>query len=286
MPRRFLLFFLILSQLLAFVTHATSSHELTDQSRLLNQCRPEGTQDGKLFSSDFGWKYVLADITKLFTDAYGWDKRLPRRAYYDPTSRKFKLPYFEERGGDIELSPHLVRSVISHIEGGLQKGYVDAIIFPDMGHSHFHIPKKKWDEKYNQMTSSIDKYTQFYEEVFRDPELRILYHTAEQIRTLDENKQPLLDRPVLWRYITRNFFTWNDESGRFDFLRDFSVPGGANTVGNVEGHFLWSAGYNLSANKNGCFKYTYQGKDYYFDLSMYDLEPDPSRRRGNEYDGF
>lgn len=287
MPRRFLFLFIILSQVLTAVTHAKTSREITDSSRLLNQCRPEGAHDGKLFSSDFSWKLTLADLAKIFSDAYGWDKRLPKRAYYDSETRKFKLPYYPERGGDIELSPHLVRSVISHIEGGLQKGYVDAIVFPDMGHSHFHIPKKKWDEKYNQMTSSSDKYTRFYEELFRDPELRILYHTAEQIQTLDENKEPLIDRSILWRYITRNLFAWNDESGRLDLLRDFSLPGSANTVGEIEGYFLWSSGYNLSANKEGCFKYEYQGKAYYFDLSMYDLAPNPSLRRGGgQYEGL
>ena len=239
------------------------------------QCRPEGFQDEKLFQSDFGWKYLVSDIPLILEKVYSWNKRLPLRAYFDSNSKKFKFPYDLERGGDIEIPESFLANVRLHIENALEKKYVDAVMFPDMGHSHFYIPQAAWDSTYNEATASIDKYSRFYEKLFLDREVKTLYHTAEQIITLDEDKQPLRDRATIWRFATRNLFAWNDSSGRLDILQNITSPGGANTVGEIEGFRSWSAGYNLSANKDGCFLFKLHGKDYYYDLSMYDLAPPP-----------
>lgn len=242
-------------------------------SRLNAQCRPETAQDEKLFQADFGWKYLVTDIPRLFEQVYNWGKRLPLRAYFDSETRQFRLPYFPERGGDIVMPEAFIKNVRLHIENALEKNYVDAVMFPDMGHSHFYIPQESWDKTYNEATSSTDKYSRFYENLFADSKIKTLYHTAEQIKTLDEDKEPLRDRRTIWRFATRNLFAWNDSSGRLDILENLSSPGGANTVHEVSGYRSWSAGYNISANKDGCFSYTHRGQTQYFDISMYDLAP-------------
>ncbi len=49
-----------------------------------------------------------------------------------------------------------------------------------------------------------------------------------------------------------------------------------NTVHELAGHHSWSAGYSLSASKDGCFSYRGpDGREYKFDISLEDLPYSP-----------
>jgi len=203
---------------------------------------------------------------------YESDKRLQRRAYWDSTRGEIRLPFDERRGGPVKVAPDFIEHVAQHIELAFQQNVIDAVFFPDMGHSHFFIPETKFDEVYRPLP--VEKMARFYELFFSDSDLKVLYHTAEQLQTRDENGEVLSDPRLRFRYQTRNLLGRNDGTAEIQFLQNPQSP--ANTAHDLPGHRYWGAGFNLSAQKNGCFSFQRNGKTYYFDLSLYDLPSDPS----------
>ncbi len=102
-----------------------------------------------------------------------------------------------------------------------------------------------------------------------DPELKVLYHTTEQLATLDEGDNLLSDRQVQWRFFTRNVVGDNNWAGRIDLLHD--ATSAANTSRDLEDHHYYGAGFNITATANGCFPYVHKGETFYFDISLDDL---------------
>lgn len=219
-------------------------------------------------SEDFHWGYSLPELIARFKEIYSSQKRLAKRAYWDSKAQVLKLPHYRERGGDVVVPLRLVESVRNHIEAGFEQNVIDGVFFPDMGHSHLLIPTQKYEEIYEPYP--VPQLTKFYEKLFADVDLKILYHTAEQLKVRDENGQALPDERLKFRFKTRNLVGFNDGSRKLLFLQNPQSP--ANTAHDLEGHFYYGAGFNLSANEKGCFRYSKSGKDYFFDISLFDLE--------------
>ncbi len=98
----------------------------------------------------------------------GSPKRLFNRARYNQDSEQFELPYVESWGGTVVLSKRLVTNVIMHIEKALERKYVQAVFFPDMGHSHFFVPQDHWDQVY--AGSPVSEISFRNTELFEDPQ--------------------------------------------------------------------------------------------------------------------
>jgi hypothetical protein len=211
-------------------------------------------------------------MLEKFLEIYQAPKRLPKRAFWDEKSQLLKLPFDSGRGGDIAISETFIHSIVRHIERAFELKYVDAVFFPDMGHSHLLIPDGLYQDKYDKYP--INQMSLMYQEMFRDPQVNILYHTAEQLNTLDQNDVVLLDPKIQWRYKTRNIVGQNQPATDLRVLQNPESK--ANTVGGEVGYRWWGGGFNLSGNQRGCFEYRAHGKVYFFDLSMSDLEPDPA----------
>jgi hypothetical protein len=226
-----------------------------------------------LYTSDFHWGYSLPDMLQRFAEVYNLPKRLGRHAYFDSQSGEIRLPYDADHGGDAVVPVSFVASIRAHIENALRLEYVDAVFFPDMGHSHFFIPQKKWDSEYSGIPT--DKMARLYERMMADPELKILYHTAEQLAFLDGQRHVVNDRRMQERFYSRNLVGDNRGEGRLEFLQNRDQP--ANAASEMAGYFYWGAGFNVSSNKDGCFVYNDRGVERYFDLSLYDLETDPNQ---------
>ncbi len=224
----------------------------------------------QLYSSDFRWDYSLAELIHRFFEIYNSPRQLPKKAYWDPKTQKIKLPYEPSRGGDVEISENFVRSISRHIEKAFELDVIDGVFFPDMGHSHLLIPESLFKRKYAQFSNA--NFKGFYETAFKDPELRILYHTAEQLKLLDDEGQLINDPRIQHRFRTRNIVGFNHPRSELQF---YNNPNSRyNTVQAVPGYHWWSAGFNISGNEKGCFSYQHRGQTYYFDLSLYDLEPE------------
>ncbi|MFN8790633.1 MAG: hypothetical protein ACK5Y2_04175 [Bdellovibrionales bacterium] len=244
------------------------------------ECRPgsEGAWS-PLFSSDFRWSYTGPELLIRFMEIYESSKRLPQRAYIDSATGQLKLPLDSSRGGAFTVPERFVQSVRNHIEAALESRVVEAVFFPDMGHSHLLIPAKAYDSRYKSIP--IKASSRFYAEVFADPDLKVLYHTAEQLKTLDEARKVLPDAHIAFRHRTRNLVGFNNGSREFLFLQNPRSP--SNTASELEDHYYYEAGFNLSAHKDGCLSYQMDGQTYHFDLSMTDLAPDPSVPVGYDY---
>lgn len=250
------------------VSEALAGNSMSEISK---RCGPRSAQEQPLYSGEFKWNYNLPGMLLKFIEIYDSPKRLPQRAYWDESKNVLKLPYLEDRGGDIEINESFIQAVVRHVEKAFELKYVDAVFFPDMGHSHLLIPNNLMKEKYDHYP--ISDMTGMYRDMFKDEQIQVLYHTAEQLKTLDEQGNVLNDPQIQWRYKTRNILGYNSPTTNLRVLQN--PDSRANTVSEVPGHYWWGGGFNLSAQKDACFEFRAQGRVMYFDLSMFDLEPDP-----------
>lgn len=236
----------------------------------VENCKRGNAQEEILRSSEFSWGMTLEDILAKEKDVYQRGLRLRERAYYENGEVYLPLTTFDGVEQKVKLSERFIKSVIGHVEGGLKRRYVDAIIFPDMGHSHLFLEKKYYEEVLSSIP--VKENHKRYELMLNHPETKFLYHTAEQLEMLDEDKKLLPNRHIQWRFFTRNLVGSNKNLGKLELLHNEGHS--HNTARDYDENYrYWGAGFNLSANKNGCFAYTHKGQTFYFDLSLKDLEP-------------
>jgi len=237
---------------------------------------PPGEGEEPIYSSDFKCGMTIEEIHEKFDEMYKSNKRLPKRAYFDEKTGLLRLPFYERRGGDVKLSLQLIEGVAHHIERAFELKYIDAVFFPDMGHAHLQIPDDLWTSKYTHF--EVANGAAFYSELYTEPRLELLYHTAEQLKMTDENREVLDDERIRFRIRTRSItapITTDSE------LTPRQNPGHkVNTVREIPGYKYYSAGFDLSANENGCFEFMQDGTAYRFDISFFPLEPDPNSDQG------
>ncbi len=237
----------------------------------LDRCAKPGDDDPVLYSDAFEWGYTLEGMAKAFEETYERPDRLQGRAWYDDSRDSLVAPITDSWGGEVLIPSRLIDSVRRHIEGALARGYVDFVFFPDMGHSHLFLPQEIWDAEYAGYEVSDTGVR--YGDLFDDPALKVLYHTAEQLKMLDEDDQILSDRHVQWRFFTRNLVGDNAGLGGLELLH--APEEKANTSRELKGYRYHGAGFSISANQAGCFAYTHDGVTRFFDLSMEDLAVRP-----------
>lgn len=238
-------------------------------------CQPESKSGPFLYNEDFKWGYSLPQLIQRFAEIYNSNKRLKNRAYLDER-KVIRLPFYEQRGGSVEVDPKFVENIGQHILSAYRHKAIDGVFFPDMGHSHFFIPTGKYNEVYAPLPT--ERQSETYQRFFLDPDLKILYHTAEQLKTRDEDGIVFPDVRIQYRFKTRNLLGSNDGATDVEFLQN--PQHAANTVGELPEYRYWGSGFNISANKNGCFSVLINGEPFKFDLSLYDLEME------FEYSGF
>ena len=264
---------LLAISLAALLTGATfaGNDALLDEPAV--RCAKPSASEDVITSGDFKWDFRLDEMRAKFAEMYKSTKRLQHRAYFDPAKGAYVMPSQNIGAAEIVVPQRLIQSVRAHIEQALRLNYVDAVFFPDMGHTHLFIELKKWESEYARIPAGSGH--EFYSKLFADPDLKMLYHTAEQLAFLDKSNAPIMDRELIWRWQTRNLVGDNRGLGHLELLRNFQSK--ANTAHDYPGHYYYGAGFNLSANESGCFPYVHEGKTHYFDLSMHDL---PSRATG------
>jgi hypothetical protein len=227
-------------------------------------------QEQILRSSEFSWGVELEEIKTKYDEVYEKGLRLNQRAYLVGDQVVLPISLIGGGKGEIKLTERFLESVQGHIEEGLKRKYVDAIIFPDMGHSHLFVDQKFYNQVVREIP--IKQNDKRYELMLNHPETRFLYHTAEQMKAKDENGKLLEDRHIQWRFYTRNLVGHNKAQGKIELLHNEGHS--HNTARDYdEGFRYWGAGFNISATKNGCFAFVDKGVTKYFDLSLKDLEP-------------
>jgi hypothetical protein len=248
-----------------------------DWTEIENRCSRPTEDSPIIYSNDYIWDYTPEYMAQRFEELYQSEKRLFERAYFDEGLGLFLLPGREVWGGDVVLPNRLIENVRRHIEKALLRGYAQYVFFPDMGHTHLFYPEDLWETEY--ASTPVSEYSAMYARLFNDPELMVLYHTAEQLQLLDENDELLLDRHLRWRFFTRNVVGDNAHLSRLDLLHEPSHK--SNTSRKLPGYRYWGSGFNISANKDGCFPYVYDGVTYWFDISLSD--PPSNESSGGEF---
>ena len=251
-----------------FLIFLFSSSTFANWDAVKNRCIKPSDEERFVTIRDFGWGLSHIDNLLKETEIYNSGKRLFQRSYYDETSNNFILPHsIIGKTSNINVTQQFIGSVRNHIESGLREKYSEAIMFSDMGHSHLYFPKDHWQKKYLPLLLK-KKISTLYEEMLADPELRVLYHTAEQIK-LKVDGVVLPDSQSQWRYHNRNILG-NNKDKELEVLFA-SENKRYNTVVEIDGLHRWSAGFNISASKDGCFPYQTNGETRYFDISLTSL---------------
>jgi hypothetical protein len=245
-------------------------------TEIAERCGAPAADEQVLFSNDFHWGYSREEMASDFDEVYASGKRLADRAFYDAENDRFLLRTSDAWGSWVTMPKRIVENVSRHIEGALERGYVEHVFFPDMGHSHFFVPQAHWDASYagGEVSELADRYTRLLD----DPRLLVLYHTAEQLQMLDDDDQLLPDPWLQWRFHTRSMVGDNDGHGRLELLRDFENK--ANTSRDYPGHHYLGAGFSISASEQGCFPYEHDGERRWYDLSLSDLPYQPTGDEG------
>ncbi|OIO03262.1 MAG: hypothetical protein COX65_07335 [Elusimicrobia bacterium CG_4_10_14_0_2_um_filter_56_8] len=243
--------------------------EFSGTADIADRCFPPAAAEEIIYQSDFHWNYSAQEMTARFKEMYSSPKRLDKRAYWDKAADSLVLPPGYS-GPPVKISLPFVQAVSRHIERALELGYAETVFFPDMGHSHLLIPSALWEAKYANY--EVGDYSRMYEDMFGDPAVHIFYHTAEQLKTL-ENNQPIEEPHLLFRRANRNIAGPTKPDAELTVYQN--PESAANTVGDVPGYRWWGAGFNLSAQKDGCFPYQYKGETFYFDISLHDLPMKP-----------
>jgi len=246
--------------------------ELNSMAQIAQRCDlKQNTQP--LYSNDFSWGYDLLDLISKFYEIYFSNKRLPLKAYWDKSEKKLLLPIREGWGAPVEINETFVQSISRHIERAFELKVIEGVFFPDMGHSHLLIPEQHYNTNYKHF--EVSEFSKVYKNFFKDPQIKVLYHTAEQLKMLDEANQVIPNPQVQFRHKTRNIVGELHPDSDLTFIYNSESP--ANTAGAPTGYVWWGGGFNLSANQDGCFAYKKNGRVFYFDISLFDLEYDPNQ---------
>lgn len=244
----------------------------------LTRCTADKAGEVPVYSNDFKWGMSLDEIKSKANDIYSSEKRLAKRVYYDSALKTLVFPFSPDRGGNVKIPDAFIKTIQRQVEKAFERGYVDALIFPDMGHSHFLIPEALYQKQLDPIPN--DKFNLLYEKMFSMKEMKVVYHTAEQLKVMDENKKLIDDKKLMWRYFTRNLVGTNTAEPEIELV-NATATSDANTLGEVAGYHWWGGGFNISASKSGCIPFKKGNQILYFDLSLYDLEPEPGTGGGD-----
>jgi len=218
---------------------------------------------------DFKWGMTREEIINKEKEINESGKRLKARAYLE--NGKIVIPLDVPTKGvvGVPINDRFIGSVIKHVEEAFKRNYIDALIFPDMGHSHFFILQEYYDKVIKPLAANEKDI--LYQKIFDHSDLKILYHTAEQLHMVDEDKKLIDDRMTQWRFYTRNLVGGTKNLGKMELIH--AKDHTHNTAREYGKRYrYWGAGFNISISKNGCFPFERDGKTFYFDLSMKDLE--------------
>jgi hypothetical protein len=251
-----------------FVFYSLTGAAALDTKR----CLPELPGEIPVYSSDYKWDLTLDEITDIAISMYRSEKRLAQRAYYDRSMKSFVFPEGESLGGKVRIPEQFAKTIVKHVEKAFERGYVDALIFPDMGHSHFLVPMDFYKQEIEPLP--LSQFNFIYQKIMQNKDVKVVYHTAEQLRFMDENKKLIDDKKLQWRFYTRNLVGHNTPEPDLEIF-NATAENSANTMGEIRGYRWWGGGFNIHANKKGCFEFKRGGKAYYFDLSLRDLQPAP-----------
>ncbi len=233
-------------------------------------CARADSTEEFVMQGDYHWNMSLEDILAKEAEIRASGKRLKGRAFVNESGQAvMPIEIYGQGEKHVVLSDRFISSITKQVEKAFERGYVNALIFPDMGHSHLFIPKAFYESELAHLGSK--NFDILYQKVFDNPETKVLYHTAEQLQMVDENKEPINDRTLQWRFYTRNILGDLAARGSIDLIHQADHSHNTARDYKNDEYRYWGAGFNISTSKNGCFSYKVGKETYYYDLSFQDL---------------
>ena len=237
-----------------------------------SRCLEKYTESVLLFSNDLQWHLSPTQMNSRFKEIYNSGKRLPLHSTYEIATDQFFLHLNRGAYFKIPVTMQFISNVVLNIEQAIQFEYADFVFMSDLGHTHLYFPQEHWNKKYKNSNATIG---QLYEQMLSDPLLRPLYHGAEQLQFPNDTENTTVDNDhSIKRYSCRNILGSNDGSNQIELHHNDAHP--RNTVFELDGYKRYSAGFQISASKYGCFGYRDRaGTKLYFDIGLTDLQQDP-----------
>jgi len=230
-------------------------------------CRRPLADEPIVYAEEFRGSFNLKSLVEKEQEIYTSGKRLMNRAFEE--DGELYLTH-SHRGDKVKISLSFVKGVIAQVEKAFVLGYVDALIFPDMGHSHMFIDLDYF--KKEVAPHPVAEQHLAYEKMLNHPKSKFLYHTAEKLKFYDDEKNFLPGRKLGWRFHTRNIV--GDSQGNIELIKKFKHSHNTahfNEFYDNKNIKSWSAGFNISGSEKGCFAYSRAGKTMFFDISLLDL---------------
>lgn len=244
---------------------------LSLEAAVLNteNCQAPSRHEPILYAENFSGQFTIETLKKKEDEIYRSGKRLKARAYI-ADSGELVLPH--RNGNKVKVGKEFLKAIVAQLENAFNLGYVDALIFPDMGHAHFLVEMGNYVNNISPL--EVKDQHLAYEMILNDKKTKYLYHTAEKIKFYDEAGVMSSSRKVGWRFYTRNILGSGDGSGSFELLKNLKHnhnTSRSENYYNKDNYRYWGAGFNISASVSGCFSFMRNGKKFNFDISLEDL---------------
>lgn len=245
------------------------SFQSLSKVEVVENCYLQSNEDILLMNM-FPWNQSPEEMKENFNLIYNSNKRMDNRVFFDGESFKMPFKSYSDKTLYATVPENFINSIIAHIESALDKDYVEHINFSDMGHNHLFIPQKFYDEEISGLSMSTEKDI-LYEKLMGNTDLKILYHTAEQLEFFDDSDNLLESREIQKRFYTRNILGQNNGSQNLEILFNLEASGNAAHDYKVGKYKYWGAGFSFSSTSKGCFSYMKNGKRHFFDISAEDI---------------
>lgn len=238
-------------------------HDFIEEAK--RRCSQPLEGEPYVLGNHFSWNMTLENIKKTSQEIYASGLRMRGRVFYDSQKNGFFVPIDYTGKSFARVPEEFLYSVSQHINEALKREYVHEVIFPDMGHSHFFIPQDYYDQVVTPLLGQR-KQAEAYEMILRSPGLKILYHTAEQLKMRDEEGELLPDRLLQWRFFTRNLVGYNLGQRRLELHKNLVNPANTSTIEEPSFRY-YGGGVYLNASSQGCFNFKQDGEKKFFDMS-------------------
>ena len=212
------------------------------------------------------WYYTLQEVEDYYKIHYNRKERLPYYVYQEK-GRYIGSIEIGDGVATFEVPNNFIRSMLSHLQQGLEKGWFKFIFWADLNHGHPFLSIQANQEHFVKYGELIGvEAVKYISNLLLRKDLGILYHAAEHF----DYRDPTTDRYMR----TRNIVGWFDNKKPTELA--YSKPStkterpsyqNPNTVINPEGYR--TCGFiNVSAHHDGTFSIIVNGKITRLDISF------------------
>lgn len=239
-------------------------------------CRnPLDTSQPVLLRSDLNFEQTPLMMKEKFDWVLKTGRRIEYRGYKE--GDRYLLPIYSDNRTGMRQPQALVsfpqktaKAVVVHMETAFKKGYAIYPFFSDMGHGHLMLPDGEAAKIGLLSNGKESSDAERLEAILSHPELKILYHAAEQLKYSEKGK-PIKELDFLRKH--RNII---GSIARPTELETVDLGGVPNTAGAPKGMSTVGMFYMSAANR-ACIPIRYGKGSLFLDFSFMGSSYDPKQ---------